>query len=174
MVNITGILNRAKEVYDNTHAQWLSSDVIGTNVKLYYPPTYESCPNCEMGPYGVIAKFGGPITFVYGPCPVCGSSDCLKEVEVSDIIRLRVYSLDSTSFTRSTMKKLGISIDQPQGELLTIGSVDDLQKVRSCNYATFYSDEESVVGSLRYKISTEPQPHGFGKDKWFFCFWIRT
>lgn len=172
---ISRILDKAKEVYDDTHQQWLDSDAIGVNVKLFYPSTWEDCINCEFDQFGGICyKTGGPIGFTLSGCPVCGTSTALKEVEVTEIIKLRVYSIDSTSFSRASFKKLGISIDQPQGELLTIGSVDDLTKIRSCNYAVFYSDQEGVAGSLRYKLSTDPQPHGFGKDKFFFCFWTRV
>ena len=39
--DISRILNKAKEVYDATHEQWLNSDVIGINITLYYPPRYE-------------------------------------------------------------------------------------------------------------------------------------
>jgi len=165
---------KAKEIYDDIHTQWLESDEIGINVTLYYPPTYESCINCETNDYGVIYKFGGPMPFTLGNCPMCGTDDCLKETEVTEVIKLRIYSVDPTSFSRSTFKKIGVSIDQPQGELLTIGSVDDLVKVKSCNYAVFYSDQEAAAGSLRYKPSTEPQPHGFGKDMFFFCYWNRV
>jgi hypothetical protein len=174
MSRVSRVLERAKKIYDEVHTDWLASDVIGINVKLFYPPTYEDCDNCETNTYGTVFKVGGPAPFLLGECPQCGSNDCKKEVEQTEIIRLRIYSVDSTSFSRATFKKLGISIDQPQGELLTIGSVDDLIKIKSCNYAVFYSDQEEVTGSLRYKISTDPQPHGFGKDKFFFCFWVRV
>lgn len=172
--NISRILQKSKEIYDNIHTQLLVSTEVGTNVKLFYPGIWEDCPNCESNTYGVVYKTGGLFPFSLGQCPVCMSDTCRKEVEATEIIRLRIYSIDSTSFSRSTFKKLGISIDQPQGELLTIGSVDDLVKIKSCNYAVFYSDEEAVAGSLRYKPSTEPQPHGFGKDMFFFCFWNRV
>ncbi len=176
--DISKILNKAKEVYDATHEQWLNSDVVGINITLYYPPRYEECPNCEFSTYGdgtsTVYKAGGPAPYTLGSCPLCGSASCKKEVEVTEIVKLRIYSIDSTSFTRSTMKKLGISIDQPQGELLTIGRISDLPKIKGCNYAVFYSDQEAKVGSLRYKLSTEPTPHGFGKDKYFYCFWSRV
>lgn len=174
MGRVSRVLARAKEIYDATHTEWLESTAIGINVKLYYPPTYEACNNCETNTYGTIYKAGGPISFQLGQCPMCMSDTCQKEVEQTEVVRLRIYSVDSTSFSRATFKKLGISIDQPQGELLTIGSVDDLTKIKSCNYAVFYSDQEGTTGSLRYKISTDPQPHGFGKDKFFFCFWTRV
>lgn len=171
--NISKILSKAKEVFDATHQEWLDSDVIGVNTKLFYPSTFEDCPNCLSGSYGVVYRTGGPAPFNFGQCPLCASATCKKEVEATDLIRLRVYSTDAQSFTKSRMSKIGISIDQPQGELLTIGSNADLMKIRSCNYAIFYYDEQSVAGSLRYKVSSEPQPHSFGKDKLFFCFWSR-
>ena len=174
MSRVSRILDRAKEIYDETHAEWLASDAIGINVKLFYPPTYEECDNCETNTYGTVYKAGGSFPFTLGGCPACMSDNCMKEVEQTEVVRLRIYSIDSTSFSRATFKKLGISIDQPQGELLTIGRITDLPKIKGCNYAVFYSDQEDKVGSLRYKLSTEPTPHGFGKDKYFYCFWNRV
>lgn len=171
--NISGILQRAKEIYDDIHDQWLNSNIIGVNVNIYYPPTYVDCSNCVMGPYGTMYRAGGPAPFMVGSCPVCGTNTCKKEVEHYDTIKLRIYSINPTSFSRSAFKKLGISIDQPTGDLLTIGFLSDVPKLRSCNYAVFYENQQSKTGSLRYKLISEPIPHGFGKDRYFYCFWER-
>jgi hypothetical protein len=171
--NISRILAKAKQVYDDLHDQWLASDEIGVNVTLYYPPTYEDCVNCESNSYGIVYKAGGPAPFNLGDCPMCGSQDCKKENEVSEDVKLRIYSMDPSSFSKQSFKKLGISIDQPQGEYLTIGSADIITKIRSCNYAVFYSDQRNVIGDIRVKLSMEPQMHGFTKDRYFYCFWNR-
>lgn len=170
--NITAILNKANEIYNSVCDQFLSSDVTGSNVKLYYPPTLVDCPNCEYTEWGSCYKAGGPSPFSLGSCPTCGGADPTKESEATETIRLRVYSGEG-GFNKSVFKKLGVSIDHPQGELFTIGSVNDLQKIKSCNYAIMFSDEEAR-GSQRYSLSSEPHLHGFSKNRYFYCFWERV
>lgn len=173
-INLSGILSQAKSIYDTVNTQMINSSEIGVNIKLYYPPTYVPCGNCQMTNYGITYKTGGPAPFTLGGCPVCGSSTCQKEVESTNTIKMRVYSTAASSFSKKDFKKLGVSIDQPQGEFLTIGFMSDVVKVRSCNYALFYADEESTIGSIRCNLASDPQPHGFGKDIFFFCFWNRV
>ena len=174
MVNISGILSQAKTLYDDIHTQLINSSEVGVNVTLYYPPTYVDCSNCQLSSYGIIYKTGGPAPFTLGSCPLCASATCKKEVENSEVIKLRVYSVDPTSFSRSNFKKMGISVERPEGELLSIGFMSDLLKVRSANYAVFYSDNQPSTGSMRYKLAGDPRPHGIGKDTFFFCFWEKA
>lgn len=172
-INISKMLGRAKTYYDDIMNQLLENNESSSNVTLYYPSTFEDCTNCEFTDWGVSHRSGGPQPFTLGGCPQCGSSNSKYEVETSEVIRLRIYSVDPTSFSRHKFKEMGISLQQPQGELLTIGYLDDLRKVKSCNYAVMFSDQESSTGSLRYNLSSEPLPHGFGKDTYFYCFWKR-
>lgn len=171
--NINRILKKAKEVYDDMHFKWLASSQIGTAVTLYYPPTYTDCPNCEHSEWGNTYRHGGPAPFSLGSCPMCGGS-CQKQHEETEEIRLRVYDTSSSSFSKSALKKMGISIDVPTGELLTIGDIADISLVTAANYAVFYSDIEDIIGSFRYKVAGEIRPHGFGKDTFFYCFWTRV
>lgn len=170
--NILHILNKANEIYSLVCDQLLISPVTSSEVTLYYPGVFEDCPNCEMTEWGVSYRVGGSTPFLMGSCPQCGSDNCLRESEVTETIRLRVYSGEG-GFNKSVFKKLGVSIDHPQGELFTIGSVDDLQKIKSCNYAVMFSDEEAR-GSQRYSLSSEPHLHGFSKNRYFYCFWERV
>lgn len=171
--NISRILAKAKVWYDSINDQWIDSDEIGVDVTLYYPSTIEDCANCQFTTYGIVYKTGGPHPFNLGNCPACGSGDCKKEVEHTESINLRIYSVDPGSFSKQAIKKIGISIDQVQGDFLTIGKMTDVEKVRACNYAVFFENQENNVGSIRVKLSMDPQPHGFSKDKYFFCYWSR-
>ena len=173
-INISSILARSKVLYDDIIGQLIRSDEVGVSVKLYYPPTYVECSNCQLTQYGITYRAGGPAPFFLGNCPACGTNTCKKEVEVYDTIKLRVYSNYTTSFSRNIFKKVAESIDSPAGELLTIGFMTDLRKVKSCNYGVFYEEQEASFGSLRYNLAGEPRPHGFSKDTFFFCFWKRV
>lgn len=175
MPNINKILKKVKKQYDSICDQMLESDVIGSNVKLFYPPTFENCVNCEFASFGspkTIYRAGGPAPFTLGGCPMCGGS-CKKEVEHTEVVRLRLYSSDSKGFDRRFFKQLGINIDVPEGNILSIGYLADLTKIKSANYAQLYTDQNEYH-DWRYKLSSEPAPHGLGRDKYFYCFWSRV
>jgi hypothetical protein len=171
-VNISRLLAKAKVVYDDIHTQIIDSDEIGINITLYYPATWAECINCEHSDWGNTYKTGGPAPFNLGGCPMCGGA-CNYQVEESEEIKLRVYQSDATGFTKKNLKKIGISVDVPDGELLTIGKVVDIPKIQAAAYAVFYSDNIADIGQFRYKVSSEITPHGFGKGKFFFCKWSR-
>lgn len=171
--NISKMLAKAKAVYEDIHDQWLASDEIGVDVKLYYPASYVDCTNCQHSDWGNTYKAGGPAPFNLGSCPMCGGS-CKQENEVNELIKMRVYSIRPNDFSNRSFKKMGISIQSPAGDLLSIGSMTDMSKILNCNYAVFYSNVEEIIGSQRFKLDGEPRPHGFGKTTYFYCFWNRV
>jgi hypothetical protein len=154
--------NKVTKLYNEVCDQFLETDVIGTNAKLYFPPTFETCVNCANSQYGNSYKSGGPMPFNHGSCPMCGGT-CQKEIEYTDDIRVRAYSRDAESFSKRRFQRMGISIDVPKAELFTIFYLADAYKVKLCNYAK--------ILDARYSPITLPQPHGFGKDRYAFCFW---
>jgi len=157
-INFDKIIER----YNNIADQFLDSDVIGVDATLYYPPTFEACENCDGSQYGNHYKSGGPMPFNHGSCPMCGGT-CQKEIEFTEIIRVRAYSPNTTDFSSRSFKKIGISVDVPNAELFTIFYLADSDKIKLCNYA-------KIMGQ-RYSPITLPQPHGFGKARYAFCFW---
>lgn len=172
-MDISRQLKKAKEVFDDINTQWIDSDQIGVDVTLYFPPTYEECDVCQNSDWGNTAKFGGPMGAHLGSCPACGGT-CNKEIEVTRDIKMRVYSTDAQGFSLKKFKKLGVSINVEDGDLFSIGHIADAKYIASANYAVFYSSTTSETGPLRYNLSSEIRPHGFGKDKFFFCTWKRA
>lgn len=168
--NISKVLAKAKEQYDNIMDQWLSSTEVGHQVTVFYAPTYETCDTCQFAGWGNSTINGGPKSPISGSCPACGGT-CQKEIQVTDTLRARLYSSDPSGFSPSLLKKLGISMTYPDYQMLMIASTVDIDKVKNSVKAQFYSDLESTVGEKFYELASDIRPHGFGKDKFFFCFW---
>jgi hypothetical protein len=162
MHNISNILAKAKQIYNETVDQFIDNDEIGSDVTLYYPPTFSECVNCEFNQYSDknIYRNGGPIPFTLGDCPMCAGT-CQKEVEQTEVVRMRVYS----AYNKSLFKSLGINIQSPSGDILSLFYLSDVLKVNSCNYA--------LINGQRHKLSSEPVPYGFGRDRYVYAFWKR-
>lgn len=171
--NISRILKKSKEIFDKTNEEWILSDEIGVSVDIFYPSLLADCNNCELTEYGVIYKTGGIAPFFLGDCPACGSPSHKKEVEAKETIKVRLYT-GSGNFSKFNFKKVGVSIDQPTGDFLLIGRLQDLQKVKNANYLVLYSGQKDEVGHIRASLCSEPHPYGFGKDMFFFCFLARS
>lgn len=160
MPNISSILARAKQIYNDTVDQFLDNDEIGSDVTLYYPPTFTECINCEYNQYSDknIHRNGGPIPFTLGDCPMCAGS-CQKEVEQTEVVRMRVYS----AYNKNLFKNLGINIQSPSGDFLTLFYLSDVSKVNSANYA--------ILNTKRCSLASDPIPYGFGRDRYVYAFW---
>jgi hypothetical protein len=161
-INISKVLHIVKEKYDDICTQLIASDEIGQVVRLHFPPTWENSANPQFNDWGGASINGTPY--------IDGNANNQKQVEVTAEIRMRVYSTDAQGFGRSAFKQLGAG-KYVEGQLLTIGLMSDYTKVVDCIKADFYTETESTTGRKSYKLYSDVRPHGFGKDKFFFCFW---
>lgn len=165
-VNITKILSKTKEIYDDICLQLIASDEIGQLVRLHYPPTWISSTVNQFDDWGGSASINGKPSLEQ-------NGEAQKQSEVTEEIRMRVYSTDAQGFGRSIFRALA-GTKYVEGQLLTIGLMSDYGKVSGCIKADFYIETESVTGLKTYKLATDVRPHGFGKDKFFFCFWEKV
>lgn len=161
-VNISGILNTARVLYNDIGAQLIASDEIGQLVRIHYTPLWETSANPQFSQWGN-ASINATPSLTTGEINK-------KQVEVTEEIRMRVYSTDAQGFGQSIFRKLA-GTKYSEDQLLTIGLMSDYSKVANCLKADFYIATESITGRKSYKLVTEPRPHGFGKDTFFFCFW---
>lgn len=161
-INISSILAKSKEIYDGVCLQLIASDEIGQLVRIHYTPTWTPSSTPQFPSWGN-ANFNGTPNFSAG-------QTSQKQAEVTEEIRMRVYSTDSKGFGQSIFRQLG-GAQYTQGQILTIGLMQDYGKVVDCVKADFYIATESVTGVKPYKLITDVRPHGFGKDTFFFCFW---
>ena len=162
--NISKILGKAKSLYDNIMTQVLESDEIGMLVRLHYGPTWVDSATPQFSDWGGASIDG---------TPELGATPGQKQTEVTEEVKMRVYSTDAQGFGRSIFRALA-GTKYVEGQLLTIGYMADYTKVADCIKADFYLETESVTGRKTYKLATDVRPHGFGKDKFFFCFWEKV
>jgi len=162
--NISSILAKSKEIYDDIFTQLLNSEEVGVDVRLHYAPTWTPSTATVFDGWGGASINGTPDVTV---------NDGIKQAEVTENIKMRVYSTDAQGFGRSQFKSLGGGV-YVEGRILTIGFMTDYNKIVNCVSADFYLEAESTMGRKPYKLATEVRPHGFGHDKFLFCFWDKV
>lgn len=164
-IDISSILAKSKEIYDDIGAQLIASDEIGQLVRIHYAPVWEPSATPQFPEWGNASINGTP--------NLSPNGNSQKQTEVTEEIRMRVYSSDATGFGRSIFRRLA-GTKYVEGQLLTIGLMTDYKKVANSVKADFYLGTEATTGIRSYKLATEIHPHGFGKDKFFFCFWEKA
>lgn len=163
--NISAILAKTKEIYNDICSQLIASDEIGQLVRLHFAPTWETSSTPQFSEWGNASINATP--------SLGGEEINNKQVEVTDQVRMRVYSSEAQGFGRSIFRKLA-GTKYVEGQILTIGLMSDYTKVADCLKADFYLETENITGRKSYKLATEILPHGFGKDTFFFCFWEKV
>lgn len=143
---------KIKEVYNTSVDFMLSSDLFSNDCLLYYPPIQVECTNCN-GDFR---------------CLECNGAGYIEQ-ETTETVRLRVYGGNSSRFNKQSLRKLGLNIDNPSGEIFTLGYIKDTPKLNGCNYIVFFNNQE--FGRWKYIMSGEPMPYGFGRDEFVATFW---
>lgn len=162
--NISKILAKSKDIYDDIMIQLLESEEVGMLVRLHFAPTWTPSTSTHYEDWGGASINGTPdVSAEVGE----------KQTDVTTEVRMRVYSTDAQGFGRSLYKFLG-GAKYTNGELLTIGYMKDYGKVADSVKADFYLETESITGLKTYKVIGDIRPHGFAKDKFFFCFWEKV
>ena len=164
-VDISSILAQSKVIYDDICGQLIASDEIGQLVRIHYAPVWEPSSTPQFPEWGNASINGTP--------NLSPNGNSQKQIEVTEEIRMRVYSSEATGFGRSIFRRLA-GTKYVDGQLLTIGLMTDYKKVANSVKADFYLGTEATTGIRSYKLATEIHPHGFGKDKFFFCFWEKV
>jgi|15BtaG_2_1085339.scaffolds.fasta_scaffold00003_195 hypothetical protein len=145
----------------------LMSSRVADSCTLVYPPLRTACINCIYSNWGStnVYKTGGPMSFTFGNCPLCGGQG-YKETETTEEISLRVY------WRTPKWIKVGDNINYPEGTVQVIGYASDADKLIKANEVVLVNDKNNR--KLRFALSGELYPHGFGKDKYFIAYLERV
>lgn len=148
---------KLQDIYNSTVDYMLSSDMFSNNAYVYYPPTIEECPTC--------------IGFNSFGCPDCSGGGRI-EVEKKELVRLRIHFSGRLSFNKQNLKRIGINVEHPTGDVLTLGHLADLPKILACNYISFFESQDHQL--YHYRLSGSPAPYGFGRSDYFYAIWERV
>lgn len=147
MIIPSGFFNSYYQAAD----EFIDNSFIGKDVTVVYE-TKEDCPNCNQNNYdGSISPFNN------GLCPYCGGKSFI-ETQNTENIRLRVYH------NNKSWIKIG-NIETADGRAQIIGYASDAQKISQSSYLILFNSP----ANLRYKLSSDIFPHGFG-NKYFIAF----
>jgi hypothetical protein len=158
-----------KDLYKDAVDALLISELTSEPCTIVYPPKNEACINCLPGPMGSggnVYRAGGPRPFSYGVCPYCQGRG-FKEVESSEIIRLRVYFVNDRSKQELFAKIANVDFERYDAQI--IGHMADLQKVKRANYLLLVNEHQGQK-RIRCKLVGEANPWGFGKDLYFSAY----
>lgn len=166
------MINIPQSVFDkyNDAVDDMINSNFGVNCKLVYPPIRAQCTNCVFDSIGRKSAnkyaHGGPAPFNFGVCPVCGGSG-FKESESDTTIKMRVY------YELKSFIKITGTVNIPDGAVQVIGFLSDVEKFKRANRIILNSDLEGVAGDVYERLS-EPQPHGFKRNRYFICMLKRS
>lgn len=134
------------ELYTNPH--------ISEEATLYYVKR-GNCSNCIPGHPN---KYNGtgPISFNFGPCPVCNGKNYL-DITTTEKIRLRLYDFKNREYT----KEGNVAIDKFRQYV--IGKIEDYTKLKQAEYFLFFSN--TGYGDWKFTLDSEPAPFGFGSSQ---------
>jgi hypothetical protein len=128
-------------------------------VKLYYPEKREECANCTLDTFGSVSrsvsiyKLGGPMPFDDGmPCPYCDGKG-YKQVEQSEAIKGRIYSINKNFNNKS-------NINIADGDITLITRIEYVPNILRAKYIVPIQGMESLVLE-RYYLSGQPEVTGF-------------
>ena len=148
--------------YQEIVDELINNDFVGESCQLTYPELKSDCPNCILnsatGKSSNKYQQGGPIPFTVGICPYCRGAGVFSTPQV-EVIRLRVY------WTNKDFRKLGF-VDVPNGNIMVIGFMSDAAKMKRCTDVMVLNDMSNVF-NLKYVLSGEVLPWGFGHNKYF-------
>lgn len=153
---------------------FINDNHIGRLCRVVYPPKHAECTNCVVSLSGSSTsntyKHGGPAPFNIGSCPLCGGNGYTQQ-EYTDTLRLRIYWTKKDMARIAAFNKAG-GASIPDGVVLVIGFMSDIQKIRQATEILLVS--ENTVEEYRFKLESEPYPHGFGKSRYFAAYLKRT
>lgn len=174
------ITDAHKEIFTQAIDSLLSKSGLTTECILYYKsePNNQQmlCNNCL---FDNITKLSsniyngtGPVAFSNGAvCPVClGVGLTTRENQDTthqEIIYLGVIS-DSKYFVNLSTKTISL----PDGVIQTYCSIKYLSKIKNASYMTM-DTTINPYGHYSYERAGDPNPAGFGNNKYIITMWKR-
>lgn len=155
------VFTKYKEAAD----EMLSS--LGTPCKLVFPGKVEtssvSIPT-QKSIKRLSVNNAAPAGFTHG-------SDDLKVTEPESTITLRLY-WSQRDWAKAGFKYVG-GIEVPDGSVMTIGYLADMDQVQRAQYLIANTNFSSYQ-EYKFQKAMEPQPWGLKQDRYFICIWTRV
>lgn len=167
-----------KNVFDQAIDAILSPTGLVTPCKLVYKTEPQKitqlCNNCIFDPISKLSSNIyngiGPVFFEDILCPVCLGGGFTNNVNQDNIteenIDLAVIS-DSKHFI-----KLRSSVNIPDGSIQTICSIEYLIRLKNASYLVVDRSLQPY-GDYSYERSGDPEPCGFGSNRYIITMWKR-
>jgi hypothetical protein len=142
-------------------------DDLGIPCKLIYPGKVETT-TVDLSAQKTIKRLSvnnvAPVGFTHG------TTD-LKVTEPESNITLRLY-WSQRDWAKAGFKYVG-GIEVPDGSVMTIGYLADMDQVQRAQYLIANTNFSSYQ-EYKFQKAMEPQPWGMKQDRYFICIWTRV
>lgn len=145
-------------------------DQLGKVCRLYFPPIFVECTNCNFDPIGNkssnVYKHGGPMPFHAMDCPMCNGQGKKPSENYVDITM--------TANVTAKPFSMAANVRYPDGLVETRGYIASLPQVLRCDYMICATLIEPYR-RYRYKLYGEPiDPFSIVPGKYFVALWQRS
>lgn len=166
------ISSELKGLFNNAIDALLENNALSLPCKILYDnqiaTTY--CNNCIFDPISLLSSNvyngSGPIEFPEGGiCPVCVGQGQIRSNSSSETIYL-AFIFDSKYFLNINSKVINI----PDGSIQSLCNISLLSKIKNANEIIF-DNNLTNIGHFKYERASDPEPLGFGDNRYILTLW---
>jgi|688.fasta_scaffold00408_40 hypothetical protein len=169
----SGIISKElKNTFNNAIDSLLENNALSLPCKIFFDNqiTTTYCNNCIFDPISLLSSNvyngTGPASFPEGGvCPVCVGQGTLKGSSSSETIYL-AFIFDSKYFLNINSKVVNI----PDGSIQSLCNINLLSKIKNASEIAF-DNNLSNIGHFKYERASDPEPLGFGDNRYILTLW---
>lgn len=144
-------------------------DNFSRTCRIVYPRTKfivcTDCPTTSIGLRGPSPFAKGGNGSHVGLCPTCNGSKKVSVPVTEDVELIVIWEYNKFDY-------LTKQVQYPEGAVLTVSYIADVQKLKDADYIIFNTDIEGL-GTHKFRREGEPSPAGLGDDRYVITVWTK-
>lgn len=169
----SGIISKElKQTFNNAIDSLLENNALSLPCKIIYDNQINNvyCNNCILDNISLISSNiyngTGPNPFGEGGvCPVCLGLGLVKNPNSGETVHL-AFIFDSKYFLNINNKVINI----PDGSIQSLCHTSLLNKIKNASEIIF-DNNLSNIGHFKYERANDPEPLGFGDNRYILTLW---
>ena len=171
----SGLISKElKNTFNNAIDSLLENNALSLPCKIIYDNQINNihCNNCVFDNISLLSSNiyngTGPNPFAEGSvCPVCMGLGLIKNSSTnnSEIVYL-AFIFDSKYFLNINNKTMNI----PDGSVQSLCNISLLNKIKNASEIIFDNNLDNI-GHFKYERASDPEPLGFGDNRYIITLW---